>query len=217
MNYLRLLILSLLATAHASAQIKTEPRCYAWDVGLDLTKLLPITQESGVTLETFVYGPIKRDFRWRATVGFADLNFGTIYSNLYYLTKGYYGKVGISKQFSNHWELGVNTVYSSYDEVGKVNFAGPIYGNLSFNPKQHQSLWGLELQGDYFIEIYKHWWLNIQGRLSTILSTVMDDYFSPYYAPGFGNLQIGNEFSSEKERANRITIDLSIRAVYRFY
>ena len=213
---MRLLILSLLIIGNVSAQDKAEKKLYAWDVGLDLTKLLPITQDKGVMLEPFVYGPLKKDFRWRAAGGIADLNFGTIYSNLNYRSKGYYGKVGVGKQFSNHWELSVNMVYSNYDEIGTVNFAGPTYADLVINPKQHQSLWGLELQGDYFIEIYKHWWLNIQGRISALLSDTNDEYFSPYYAPGFGNLQIGNEFSQNKESGNRVPIDLSIRVVYRF-
>ena len=60
MIYMRLLILSFLITAHALAQDKTEQKRYSCDVGLDLTKLLPITQESGVMLESFVYGPIKK-------------------------------------------------------------------------------------------------------------------------------------------------------------
>lgn len=213
---MRLLILSFLITAHALAQDKTEQKRYSCDVGLDLTKLLPITQESGVMLESFVYGPIKKKFRWRAMGGLADLNFGTIYSNLNYRTKGYYVKGGVSKQFSNHWELSLNAVYSNYDEAGKVKFAGPIYGDLDINPIQQQSLWGLELQGDYFIEIYGNWWLDIQGRLGTILSDFKDEHFSPYFAPGFGALQIGDEFSFKKEKASRVTVDLSIRALYRF-
>ena len=213
---MRLLILSFLITSYALAQDKPVSNPHPLDLGLDISKLLPFSQEAGVILEPFAYGTIKNDFRWRAACGFADVNFGKIYSNLNYRTKGYYVKGGVGKQFFDWFELSLNTVYSTYDEIGNVKFTGPVYGDLFIKRTQRQTLWGLELQSDIFLQIHKHWWIDIQYRISAILSDFNDEYFSPYFAPGFGMLQIGKEKSSAKEKPNSVTAGLSIRIVYRF-
>ena len=186
--------------------------------GIDLTKALPIVYQKGIVIEPFASYTLQDSaFSITGVFGYSNVRFDTVYQNMTYYNKGYYGKVGFDYDFSKHWGLGLAMIYSNYDEYGRTTFKGGYFGDWQVQLNQNnQRLFGLEYHMDFWANISRHLLFNIQARTAMRLTQTNDPYFGTYYAPGFGLMQVFTGDSDKKTSAQLFTAGLSVRLAYKF-
>ena len=187
-------------------------------IGIDLSKALPIVYQRGIVVEPFASYTLQDSaFSIVGVFGYSDVRMDTVYQNMTYYNKGYYGKVGFDYDFSKHWSLGMMMIYSAFDEYGRSTFKGSYFGDWQVQLNQNQQrLFGLEYHMDFWANISHHLLFNIQSRVAMRLSKTYDPYFGNYYAPGFGLMQVFTADSDKKTSAQLLSGGLSVRLVYKF-
>lgn len=185
------------------------------DVGLDITKMLPVFQDRGLMVEPFVHGYLKNNFRWRAAVGYANVEIDTIYRNLNYRNSGWYVKAGVGKQLAPIFQISTSLIYTSFTETGTSRLIGSTFGDLIFRASQESRLLGAELALDVRADLSTRWSLNTQGRISTLLTKPASREFDTFFAPGVGQLQRGNPANNVRKDVVLATGGISVQIVYR--
>jgi hypothetical protein len=187
-------------------------------MGLDMTKALPVLYQGGVTIEPFfIYTGKDSTISFVGTLGYSDIRINRIYNNITYFNKGLYGKVGADYHFTENWDMGINLVYSKFDELGRTTFTGDYYEeDWQVEFVQKQNIFGIEHHTDFWYPIGNHFFINPQFRISMLLSNTSEPFFGTYFAPGFGLVQLLDGGAATKTHSSWITGGFSIRIVYKF-
>ncbi|HEY9047490.1 MAG TPA: hypothetical protein VIN08_16405 [Ohtaekwangia sp.] len=224
----RLLLASvyLLSVIAAEAQEEQQPQQPSYDthrffLGLDLMRTFPLVFNRGYVLEPSLIYKTNDHTIIDLAVGFNDIRKDELYSNVAYANTGRYYRVSIGRFVANHrtrfneFNLQAGLIYSDFTEKGSVTFAGDNYGDLTDVKTQHNKLFILEFQPNYWLPISDKFSFNFQVRVNYIVTQPDEKYFPVYYVPGAGYVQSSGNRDGIPN-SNSITGGVSIRIVYKF-
>lgn len=158
-------------------------------IGLDVVKSVVGGSQGSFMVEPVLTYVTPNGTTLNFITGFADFRDETTYSNLEYQSKGFYFKAGVGKFVSRIFETSLNLGYTNFTETGTTTFQGSYYDDFKFKGRQKHELAFLEIQGNFWLPLSEKLYFVPSIRIDVIFKTPEGKYYTPYYAPGVGNLE----------------------------
>ncbi len=184
-------------------------------VGVDLFRSMPTYFQRGYTLEPSIIYQTNKGWIFDFAAGITSIYHSRIYTNVEYKNEGNYFRFTVRRSLGGNFDIGLGFGLSNFTEYGTVVFKDQVFGNYTLDLKQSNQLIFIEPSLNYKLKISSRFTLVLQYRMPIVSTSIIEQVFPVYAAPGIGDMQLMSPGESKKSSPS--TIALSVRLTYKIF